>query len=75
MFGAGDHTNGKMHVHCYKRKNGHQFVDFLKRAEKRHGDAIKNIFVVIDNLSIPISKKVIEEMANMPKNKICILAS
>ena len=58
-----------------KRKNGHQFVDLLKRAEKRHGDAIKNIFVVLDNLSIPISKKVIEKMANMPKNKICILAS
>lgn len=65
--------NGKMHVHCYKRKNGHQFVDFLKRAEKRRGDAIKNIFVVLDNLSIHISKKVKEEMANMPKKKFVFL--
>ena len=45
-----------MHVHCYKRKNGHQFADILKRAEKRHGDAIKNIFVGIHNLSIHIKE-------------------
>ena len=74
MFdGAYDHTNDKMHVHGYKMKNGHQFIDFLKRVEKRFDDAIKNVFVVLDNLSVHKSKKVKEKMANMPKNKICIL--
>ena len=62
-----------MHVHAYKKKNGQQFVDFLKRVEKRHEDTVKNVLVVLDNLSIQKSKKVKEEMANMPKNKICIL--
>ena len=41
VFGAYDHTNDKMHVHCYKKKTGKQFVDFLKRVEKRYND--KNI--------------------------------
>ncbi|MGN6346340.1 MAG: hypothetical protein ACTHME_01425 [Candidatus Nitrosocosmicus sp.] len=30
VFGAYDHTNDKMHVQCYKRKTGKQFVEFLK---------------------------------------------
>ena len=34
-----------MHVHGYKMKNGHQFIDFLKRVEKRYGITVKNIFV------------------------------
>ena len=32
VFGAYDHTNDKMHVHCYKNKTGKQFVDFLKKS-------------------------------------------
>ncbi len=63
MFGAYDHTNDKMHVHGYKMKNGHQFIDFLKRVEKRYGITVKNIFVVIDNLSVSNSKKVQKKMA------------
>ena len=74
MFGAYDHTNDKMHVHGYKRKNGHQFVDFLKRVEKRYDDAIKNIFVILDNLSVHKSKKVKEEMAKYcPRIKFVFL--
>ncbi len=31
VFGAYDHTNDKMHVHCYQKKTGKQFIDFLKK--------------------------------------------
>ena len=48
MFGAYDHTNDKMHVHCYRNKTGKQFVDFLKRVDRRYDKDIQNTFVVID---------------------------
>ena len=54
MFGAYDYTNDKIHVHCYKKKTAKQFIDFLKRVEKRYNDKniLKNIFVILDNLSV-----------------------
>jgi transposase len=45
-----------MHVHCYQKKTGKQFVEFLKRVDKRYDKNIKNIFVVLDNLSAHKSK-------------------
>ena len=36
VLGAYEHTNDKMHVHCYKRKTGKQFVDFIKRVDRRY---------------------------------------
>jgi hypothetical protein len=49
--GAYDHTNDKIHVHCYRNKTGKQFVDFLKRVYKRYDNKnIQNIFVILDNL-------------------------
>ena len=52
MFGAYDYTNDKIHIHCYQKKTGKQFVDFLKRVDKRYDDKnIQNIFLVLDNLS------------------------
>ena len=63
MFGAYDHTNDKIHVQCYKRKTAKQFVDFLKRVDRRYDDeSIRNIFVVLDNLSAHKSKMVKEEI-------------
>ena len=56
--GAYDHTNDKMHVHCYKKKIGKQFVDFLKRVDRRYDKNIQNIFLVLDNLSANKSKRV-----------------
>ncbi len=74
VFGAYDHTNDKMHVHGYKKKNGHQFIDFLKGVVKRFDDAIKNVFVVLDNLSVHKSKKVKEKMAKYcPRIKFVFL--
>jgi hypothetical protein len=58
VFGAYDYTNDKIHVHCYRNKAGKQFVEFLKRVDKRYDKNIKNIFVVLDNLSVHKSKKI-----------------
>jgi hypothetical protein len=63
VFGAYDHTNDKMHVHCYRNKTGKQFVDFLKRVDRRYDKDIQNIFLVLDNLSVHKSKKVKEASA------------
>lgn len=62
VFGAYDHTNDKMHIQCYKKKTGKQFIDFLKRVEKRYDKNIQNIFIVLDNLSVHKSKKVKEAL-------------
>ena len=43
-------------------KNGQQFVDFLKRVEKRYDITVKKIFDGTDNLSVHKSKKVQKEM-------------
>ncbi len=56
-LGAYDHTNDKMHVQCYKKKTGKQFIDFLKRVDRRYDKNIQNIFLVLDNLSAHRSKK------------------
>ena len=74
MFGAYDHTNDKMHVHCYKKKTGKQFIDFLKRVEKRYDKNIQNIFLVLDNLSAHKSKMVKEILAkDCPRIKLVFL--
>jgi hypothetical protein len=47
-FGAYDYTNDKMHIQYYKRKTGKQFVDFIKRIDRRYDKNIQNIFLVLD---------------------------
>ena len=75
MFGAYDYTNDKMHIHCYQKKTGKQFVDFLKRVDKRYDDKnIQNIFLVIDNLSAHKSKMVKEGISKCcPRIKFVFL--
>ncbi len=74
MFGAFDYTNDKMHVHCYRNKTGKQFVDFLKRVDKRYDKNIQNIFVVLDNLSAHKSKMAKKEMSKCcPRIKFVFL--
>jgi transposase len=63
-----------VHVHCYKRKTGKQFVDFLKRVDKRYDKNIRNIFVVLDNLSAHKSKVVQKEISKYcPRIKFVFL--
>lgn len=74
MFGAYDHTNDKMYVHCYKKKTGKQFVDFLKRVDRIYDKNIQNIFLVLDNLSVHKSKKVKEQISKIcPRIKFVFL--
>ena len=74
MFGAYDHTNDKMHVQIYKKKTGKQFVDFLKRVDRRYDKNIQNIFLVLDNLSVHKSKKVKKEISKCcPRLKLIFL--
>jgi hypothetical protein len=70
VFGAYDHTNDKMHVQIYKKKTGKQFVDFLKRVDRRYDKNIQNIFLVLDNLSLQIQKGKERDIKVLPKTKI-----
>jgi hypothetical protein len=57
MFeGSYNHTNDKMHIHCYQKKTAKQFVDFIKRIDRRYDKNLQNIFLVLDNLSAHKSK-------------------
>jgi transposase len=75
VLGAYEHTNDKMHVQCYKRETGKQFVDFIKRIDRRYNDKnIQNIFVVLDNLSVHKSEKVKGEISKCcPRIKFVFL--
>ena len=72
---SNDHSNDKMHIHCYQKKTTKQFIDFLKRVEKRYIDKnIQNIFLVLDNLSVHQSKKAKEVLAkDCPRIKLVFL--
>ena len=74
MFGSYDHTNDKMHIHCYQKNTEKQFVDFLKRLDRSYNKNIQNIFLVLDNLSVHKSKKVKERISKLfPRIKFVFL--
>jgi transposase len=65
-----------MHVYCYINKTAKQFVDFLKRVDRRYNDknVLKNIFLVLDNLSVHKSKRVQKEISKYcPRIKFVFL--
>jgi transposase len=49
-----------MYTHSYRNKTGKQFLDFIKRVDRKYSSSIKQIFLVLDNISIHRSKKVRE---------------
>ena len=54
---------------------GKQFVDFLKRVDRRYDKNIQNIFLVLDNLSVHKSKKVKEQIYKLcPRIKLVFLS-
>ncbi len=63
MFGVYDHTNNQIWTHSYQQKRGKQFLDFIKRVDKKYDDSIKQIFLILDNVSIHKSNKVKETLA------------
>jgi len=74
VFGSYDHTNDKMHIHCYQKNTEKQFVDFLKRLDRSYNKNIQNIFLVLDNLSVHKSKKVKERISKLcPRIKLVFL--
>jgi transposase len=63
VFGVYDHTNNQMWTHGYRKKTGKQFLDFIKRVDQKYDDSnIKQIFLVLDNVSIHKSNKVKQTM-------------
>jgi len=63
VFGVYDYTNNQMRTHGYKQKTGKQFLDFIKRVDQKYDDSIKQIFLVLDNVSIHKSNKVKQTIA------------
>jgi hypothetical protein len=65
VFGAYDHTNNQMWTHGYRKKTGKQFLDFIKRVvdQQKYDSNVKQIFLVLDNISIHKSNKVKETLA------------
>ena len=50
VFGVYDHTNDQMYTHSYKNKMGDQFLDFIKRIDRKYDSSVKQIFLVLDNV-------------------------
>lgn len=53
-----NHTNDQMYTHSYRKKTGKQFLDFIKTVDRKYNASIKQIFLILDNISIHRSKKV-----------------
>lgn len=74
VFGVYDHTNDKMFIHCYKKRNGDQFLDFIRRVDRKYDSTIKQIFLVLDNISIHKSNKVKQSIIKYyPRIKLVFL--
>ena len=56
-------TTYQIWTHSYKKKTGKQFLDFIKRVDQKYDYSIKQIFLVLDNVSIHKSKKVKQAIA------------
>jgi transposase len=52
-----------MLTHSYKKKTGKQFLDFIDRIDQKYDDSIKQIFLILDNVSIHKSNKVKETLS------------
>ena len=63
VFGVYDYTNNQMWTHGYKQKTGKQFLDFIKKVDQKYDDNVRQIFLVLDNVSIHKSNKVKETLA------------
>ncbi len=74
VFRASDHTNDKMHIHCYQKKTTKQFIDFLKRVEKIQIRIYKISFLYLIIFQVHQSKKAKEVLAkDCPRIKLVFL--
>ena len=61
--GVYDYINNQMWTHGYRKKTGKQFLDFIDRIYQKYDSNVKQIFLVLDNISIHKSNKVKQTMA------------
>jgi hypothetical protein len=59
----------------YKQKTSKQFLDFIKPVDQNYDHSIKQIFLVLDNISIHKSNKVKENLARRVPSKNTISIS
>jgi hypothetical protein len=52
-----------MFTHCYKKKNGKEFIDFIQRVDSLYDSSVKTIFFVLDNVSIYIKQRKLKKQA------------
>jgi transposase len=52
-----------MWTHGYKQKTGKQFLDFVNRVDQKYDDSIKQIFLILDNVSVHKSNRVKQTIA------------
>ena len=65
IFGVYDLTNDQMYTHSYRKKTGKQFLDFIKQIDQKYNSDVKQIFLVLDNISIHRSKKYEKQYKNI----------
>ena len=75
VFGVYDYTNNQMWTHGYKKKTGKQFLDFIKRVDQKYDDSIRQIFLVLDNVSIHKSNKVKANDSQIPSKDTVSISS
>jgi len=63
VLGVYDYTNNHIWTHGYKQKTRKQFLDFVNSVDQKYDDSIKQIFVVLDNVSVHKSNKVKQTIA------------
>ena len=47
VFGVYDHTNDQMYTHSYRNITGKQFLDFIKKVDRKYNSDIKQIFLIL----------------------------
>jgi hypothetical protein len=64
VFGGGayDHTNNQIWTRGYRKKTaGKQFLDFIDKIDQKYDSSIKQIFLVLDNVSIHKSNNKVKQ--------------
>ena len=60
-----------MYTHCYKNKTGDQFLDFIKRVDRKYdSSSVKQIFLVLDNASIHTDPRNKRDHTEIPSHRI-----
>ena len=77
VFGIYDHTNDQMYTYSYKNKTRDQFLDFIKRVDRKYDFSVCQANISYWIMHQYRSKKVRETIQKYHhrQNKLCILAN